>query len=274
MATALAAFYARIPVGHVEAGLRSHDIYRPWPEEYNRVSIDATADLLFAPTDTSAKNLRRESERSRTIAVTGNTGIDALLYVADRLDTSALQQVGIQLAANKKLLLVTGHRRESFGGGFERICDGLGRIAMRNDVEIVYPVHLNPQVKHIVHKKLSGRSNIHLIPPVNYVEMVALMKRAHIILTDSGGVQEEGPALGKPVLVMRDITERPEALATGVVSLIGTDPDLMVKEVTCLLDSGEYYASRAKAVFPYGNGNAAIKIADIIEEYVGRPRPS
>jgi UDP-N-acetylglucosamine 2-epimerase len=267
MASALAAFYARIPVGHVEAGLRSHDLNRPWPEEYNRLSVDAVAELCFAPTEVSAENLRRESPRSRTIAVTGNTGIDALLYMAERVDDSVLDSLEIKPDPSKRLVLVTGHRRESFGGGFDRICDGVARIAARVDVEVIYPVHLNPQVKTVVQERLSGRPNVHLIAPVDYVRMVALMKRADIILTDSGGIQEEGPALGKPVLVMREVTERPEALETGVVSLVGTDPELMTQEVFRLLDDPTYYASRARPVFPYGDGTAAQQIVDIVVEY-------
>lgn len=267
MAAALAAFYARIPVGHVEAGLRSHDIGRPFPEEYNRVSVDAVADFCFAPTPTSAENLRRESPRDRTIAVTGNTGIDALLYMASIVDETVLKTLEAVPAPDKKLVLVTGHRRESFGDGFDRICDGIARIAERDDVEVIYPVHLNPQVKDVVMKRLSGRSNVHLIAPLDYTRMVALMKRAEIILTDSGGIQEEGPALGKPVLVMREVTERPEALSTGVVSLVGTDSDLICREVFRLLDDPDYYAGRSRPVFPYGDGTAAEKIADIIETY-------
>lgn len=267
MAAALAAFYARIPVGHVEAGLRSHDINRPWPEEYNRISVDAVADFCFAPTPTSAENLRRESPRARSIVVTGNTGIDALLYMASIVDETVLERLEVVPSPDKKLVLVTGHRRESFGDGFDRICDGIARIAEREDVEIIYPVHMNPQVKAVVTKRLSGRSNVHLIAPVDYSSMVALMKRANMILTDSGGIQEEGPALGKPVLVMREVTERPEALSTGVVSLVGTDPDLICSEVFRLLDDPDYYAGRARPVFPYGDGTAAEKIADIVETY-------
>lgn len=272
MAAALAAFYARIPLGHVEAGLRSHDIARPWPEEFNRVAVDAMADLCFAPTETSAENLRRESPRKRLICVTGNTGIDALMFMASRVDETSLTKLGFCPSQDKKLVLVTGHRRESFGGGFERICDGLSRIAHRTDVEIVYPVHLNPQVHAVVSERLSGLSNVHLIPPVDYITMVALMKRADVILTDSGGIQEEGPALGKPVLVMREVTERPEALATGVVSLVGTDAEVIHKEVAALLDDPVHYASRARPVFPYGDGTAAKKIADIIEIFAAEER--
>lgn len=268
MAAGLAAFYARVPIGHVEAGLRSHDIARPWPEEFNRVAIDAVADFLFAPTETAAEHLRRESPRKRTIAVTGNTGIDALLFTAAGLTGEELASLPVQCDPARRLVLVTGHRRESFGGGFERICDGLSRIAARDDVQIIYPVHLNPRVRTVVMERLGGRDNVALIPPVNYREMVALMQRADVILTDSGGIQEEGPALGKPVLVMRDVTERPEAIATGVVSLVGTDPAVMAAEAFKLLDDAAYYAGRARAVFPYGDGAAAGRIAEIVESHV------
>lgn len=266
MATAMAAFYARIPIGHVEAGLRSHNLHHPWPEEFNRIVIDGVADLLFAPTELSAATLRRESERSRNIYVTGNTAIDALLYTARKLDGE--MGGGVDTGdPSKKLILVTGHRRESFGDGFERICEGLKQISLRPDVEIIYPVHLNPRVGDVVRARLSDCPNVHLVRPVGYSHMIALMRRASIILTDSGGVQEEGPALGKPVLVMRDVTERPEAVETGVVSLVGTDPTAMASEVSRLLDDENYYASRARAVFPFGDGTAALKIADIIEKY-------
>lgn len=260
MATAMAAFYARVPVGHVEAGLRSNDLQHPWPEEFNRVAIDGLADWLFAPTEKSAETLRRESVRERHIFVTGNTGIDALLFTAAQAREAPID-------GDRRLVLVTGHRRESFGDGFQRICDGLDRIADRDDVEIIYPVHLNPQVKDVVEARLSGRSNVKLIPPVGYAEMVALMNRATIILTDSGGIQEEGPALGKPVLVMRDVTERPEAVETGVVSLVGTDPDVIAREVFKLLDDPACYSARARKVFPFGDGTAAIQIADILETH-------
>lgn len=267
-AAALAAFYARVPVGHVEAGLRSHDTEQPFPEEYNRVAIDAVARLLFAPTELSAANLRSENPRERAIHVTGNTGIDALLHVAGRLRGDELAELGVSLAPERRLILVTGHRRESFGSGFEGICEALARLAARGDVDIVYPVHLNPQVQQPVQARLAGRPHLHLIPPVDYVRMVALMKRAHLILTDSGGVQEEGPALAKPVLVMREVTERPEALETGVTTLVGTDPDRIESEVARLLDDEAHYRSRARAVFPFGDGKAAERIADICAEFV------
>lgn len=269
MAAATAAFYARIPIGHVEAGLRSHDIAQPFPEEFNRVAIDAVADLLFAPTQRAAADLRRESRRERRILVTGNTGIDALLYTAARLNGAADGDLGFPHDPGRRLVLVTGHRRESFGGGFDRICDALARIAARDDVDIVYPVHLNPQVRGPVQARLADYANLHLIDPVDYRRMVALMKRAHLILTDSGGIQEEAPALGKPVLVMRSVTERPEAIETGVASLVGTDPDLIVRETARLLDEPDHYASRARAVFPYGDGRAAERIARACYEHMG-----
>lgn len=268
MAATLAAFYARIPVGHVEAGLRSHDVKQPFPEEFNRIAIDAVAELLFAPTERSAANLRRESARDCDILVTGNTGIDALLYMAGRLRGDELEGTDLQLDLQRRLVLVTGHRRENFGFGFEQICEALVRLAARDDVQIVYPVHLNPNVQAPVNARLSGFPNLHLIPPVDYVRMVALMQRAHLILTDSGGIQEEGPALGKPVLVMREVTERPEALETGVASLVGTDPHRIVREVDRLLDDEAHYRSRARTVFPFGDGSAADKIAARCAEFV------
>ena len=274
MAAAMGAFYNRVPVGHVEAGLRSHDIQRPWPEEFNRVSIDAVAELLWAPTEGAAQNLRSERPQNgsneRMIEVTGNTGIDALLHVARGLKGGELESLGLTLDPAKKLVLVTGHRRESFGDGFDRICDALAAIAARGDAEIVYPVHLNPQVKSVVEARLGATNAVHLIPPVDYVQMVALMQAAHLVLTDSGGIQEEAPALGKPVLVMRDVTERPEAVETGVASLVGTDPAIIIREVARLLDDQAYYTSRARAVFPYGDGTASAKIAASVAQFVRR----
>ena len=268
MAAALAAFYARVPVGHVEAGLRSHDIARPWPEEYNRIAIDAVSQLLWAPTEGAAANLRSERPGERNIEVTGNTGIDALLHVAKGLAGSELAALPVTLDPAKKLVLVTGHRRESFGDGFTRICDALAAVAARGDAQIVYPVHLNPQVKDLVQARLGDCTNVHLIPPVDYVQMVALMKAAHIVLTDSGGIQEEAPALGKPVLVMREVTERPEAVATGVASLVGTDAEAIVAAVDRLLSDPAHYTSRAHAVFPYGDGTASAKIAASVADFV------
>lgn len=269
MASALAAFYARVAVGHVEAGLRSFDLDRPWPEEFNRVAIDCFAQWMFAPTLSAAENLASEYGGARQVFVTGNTGIDALLAMARRLDTERelLSAVAARyrfLDASRRLVLVTGHRRESFGGGFQRICQALAELALRDDIQILYPVHLNPNVRTVVHQHLGSLKNLFLIEPVDYVEMVYLMKRAAILLTDSGGIQEEGPALGKPVLVMRDVTERPEALLTDVVRLVGTDVSRVVGEVSLLLDSGDEYRARSMAVFPYGDGTAAPQIVEIL----------
>lgn len=269
MAAAVAAFYARIRIGHVEAGLRSHDLTRPWPEEFNRVAIDSIADMLFAPTEMSAANLRAEYNRQARIFVTGNTGIDALLHVSQVLEQKTSVTVDCArkynfLDSSKRLILVTGHRRESFGDGFEGICEGLLALTERDDVEILYPVHLNPNVKLVVEKRLSGRKSIHLIDPVDYVDMVYLMKRAAILLTDSGGIQEEGPALGKPVLVMREVTERPEAVALGAVELVGTDPVRIRRSADVLLDDENEYLRRARPVFPYGDGSAAKQIVDAL----------
>jgi UDP-N-acetylglucosamine 2-epimerase (non-hydrolysing) len=268
MAAALAAFYARIPIGHVEAGLRSHDMARPYPEELNRVAIDAVADLLFAPTEGAAANLRRETPRERAIHVTGNTGIDALLHVAGGLRGDELDGLKLPLDAHRPLVLVTGHRRESFGNGFVGICEGLARIGGRGDVDLVYPVHLNPEVQRCVGERLAGLPNIHLIEPVDYVAMVALMRRARLILTDSGGIQEEAPALGRPVLVMREVTERPEAVACGTASLVGTDPARIESEAARLLDDDTYYAGRARPAFPFGDGRAAERIAAAIGDHL------
>lgn len=268
MAAGLAAFYARIPVGHVEAGLRSRNLDHPFPEEYNRRSIDAVARLLFAPTQGAADNLRAERADDQTIVVTGNTGIDALLYMAGKVSGAEIAATGVALPGDRRLILVTGHRRENFGDGLTQICEALARLAERPDVTMVYPVHLNPQVQGPVLARLSGYANLHLIAPVDYPTMVALMTRAHLILTDSGGIQEEAPALGKPVLVMRQVTERPEAVATGVASLVGTDPDRIVAEAEALLDDEAAYAARARRVFPFGDGTASIQIAAAIETYL------
>ncbi|WP_277949477.1 non-hydrolyzing UDP-N-acetylglucosamine 2-epimerase [Aurantiacibacter aquimixticola] len=271
MAAAQAAFYARVPVGHVEAGLRSHDIQRPWPEEFNRIAIDAVADLLWAPTKIAAENLRRErpvKQGGRQIEVTGNSGIDALLHVAGRLAGEGLDTLPISLDPARKLVLVTGHRRESFGDGFARICDALRALADRGDLQIVYPVHLNPQVKNVVEARLGDTDAIHLIPPVDYVQMVALMQAAHFVLTDSGGIQEEAPALGKPVLVMREVTERPEAVETGVAQIVGTDIDTILAAAARLLDEPKHYARCAQKVFPYGDGTASKKIAASISAFL------
>ncbi|MCM2681507.1 non-hydrolyzing UDP-N-acetylglucosamine 2-epimerase [Echinimonas agarilytica] len=262
----LAAFYHQIPVGHVEAGLRTGNIYSPWPEEGNRKLTGAITKYHFAPTDTAKQNLTRENVADPDITVTGNTVIDALLVVKQKIDEDKALNLELasrfkMLDSSKKMILVTGHRRESFGGGFERICKALQTLAQRDDVEIVYPVHLNPNVQEPVNRYLSGLSNVHLLEPQDYLPFVYLMNQSHIILTDSGGIQEEAPSLGKPVLVMRDTTERPEAVAAGTVALVGTDTDVIVNQTTALLDNEEIYNSMSFAHNPYGDGHACERIA-------------
>jgi len=264
-AAALAAFYRRIPVGHVEAGLRTGDIHRPYPEEMNRRLTDAIADLLFAPTASARANLLDEGVERRRIVVTGNTVIDALLHVVGRLRKDAAlrrrqEKRFRQLDNTKRLILVTGHRRENFGAGFERIAAALAKIAGRGDVEIVYPVHLNPNVAGPVRRILGDTRNVHLLQPLDYVPFVYLMERAHMVITDSGGIQEEAPSLGKPVLVMRDVTERPEAVDAGTVRLVGTDPRRIVGEAARLLDDAGAYRKMCRAHNPYGDGKASRRI--------------
>ncbi|MFV8981853.1 non-hydrolyzing UDP-N-acetylglucosamine 2-epimerase [Serratia fonticola] len=273
MATSLAAFYQRIPVGHVEAGLRTGNLYSPWPEEANRKLTGHLAMYHFSPTENSRQNLLCESLRDDHIFVTGNTVIDALLWVRDRIMhnpelRSSLDQRYPFLDANKKLILVTGHRRESFGGGFERICSALAEIALQHpDVQVVYPVHLNPNVSEPVNRILKGIDNIILIDPQDYLPFVYLMTRSYLILTDSGGIQEEAPSLGKPVLVMRDTTERPEAVDAGTVQLVGTDVAKIVDAVTRLLtDEGEYHAM-SRAHNPYGDGHACQRILEALKNH-------
>lgn len=264
-ATSLATFYQRIAIGHVEAGLRTGDIYSPWPEEANRKLTGALAHLHFAPTARSAANLKVENVDPATIHVTGNTVIDALLQIDGKLREDdnlrgRMQALFPFLTPDKRLLLVTGHRRENFGDGFERICKALAELANRPDLQIVYPVHLNPNVQEPVHRHLSGLHNVHLIEPQDYLPFVYLMQQSHLILTDSGGVQEEAPSLGKPVLVMRDTTERPEAVEAGTVSLVGTDDTRIVAAVAHLLDDANAYAQMAMAHNPYGDGKACERI--------------
>ncbi|MFT2791880.1 non-hydrolyzing UDP-N-acetylglucosamine 2-epimerase [Serratia sp. T13T92] len=273
MATSLAAFYQRIPVGHVEAGLRTGNLYSPWPEEANRKLTGHLAMYHFSPTENSRQNLLRESLRDDHIFVTGNTVIDALLWVRDRIMhnpelRTSLDQRYPFLDANKKLILVTGHRRESFGGGFERICSALAEIALQHpEVQVVYPVHLNPNVSEPVNRILKGIDNIILIDPQDYLPFVYLMTRSYLILTDSGGIQEEAPSLGKPVLVMRDTTERPEAVDAGTVQLVGTDVAKIVDAVTRLLtDEGEYHAM-SRAHNPYGDGHACQRILEALKNH-------
>lgn len=274
LTASLAAYYAQVPVGHVEAGLRTGNIYSPWPEEMNRKLTGGIADLHFAPTERSRDALLREGVASKDILVTGNTVIDALLEVADRIETD--QALAEELAARfpfldpeRRLVLVTGHRRESFGDGFRRICQALGDLAERDDVQIVYPVHLNPNVQGPVHETLSGRENVHLIEPQDYLPFVYLMTRAYLIITDSGGVQEEAPSLGKPVLVMRDNTERPEALEAGTVHLVGTDRDRIVDAANRLLDDDGAYEQMSRAHNPYGDGAACARIIQGVLKYHG-----
>ena len=269
-AASLAAFYARIPVGHVEAGLRTHNRHAPWPEEMNRTLTGALAELHFAPTETARAHLLREGIAEKTIHVTGNTVIDALLDVAQHIRSDGTLSASLAAAfpfldAQKKLLLVTGHRRENFGVGFERICKALKAIAARGDIEVLYPVHLNPNVQEPVHRLLGEQRNIHLIAPQDYLPFVYLMTRAHLILTDSGGVQEEAPSLGKPVLVMRDTTERPEAIAAGTAKLVGTDEGAILAAVNLLIEDADAYRAMAQAANPYGDGKAAARIVAILE---------
>ena len=271
MAASLAAFYQRIPVGHVEAGLRTGDLSSPWPEEGNRTLTGHLATYHFAPTETSRQNLLRENIADNRIAVTGNTVIDALFWVRDRvLSDETLRNELTQrypfLANGKKMILVTGHRRESFGRGFEQICHALAEIAANNpDVQIVYPVHLNPNVSEPVKRILGHVENVMLIEPQDYLPFVWLMNRAWLILTDSGGIQEEAPSLGKPVLVMRDMTERPEAVSAGTVCLVGTDSQRIVNEVTRLLQDESAYQAMSRAHNPYGDGQACHRILSALK---------
>lgn len=271
LAASLAAYYQRIPVGHVEAGLRTGNILSPWPEEVNRRVAGAITRLHFAPTERSRQNLLAESVPAEHIHVTGNTVIDALQEVAARIESDPVlagdlaQRLPFDTA--RRMILVTGHRRESFGGGFERICGALRRIAQRPEVDIVYPVHLNPNVKGPVKALLSDLPNVHLIEPQDYLPFVYLMHRSTLILTDSGGVQEEAPSLGKPVLVMRDTTERPEAVDAGTVRLVGTDEDLIVSSVDELLDNQAAYDAMSFAHNPYGDGLAAQRIIECVRAF-------
>lgn len=269
-AASLAAYYEQIKVGHVEAGLRTGNIYSPWPEEANRKLTGALASYHFAPTATSRQNLLDEGYDENHIYVTGNTVIDALLMVKHKIENH--RELSDNLAtcfpfldASRRMILVTGHRRESFGGGFERICEALSLIAKKYlDVQIVYPVHLNPNVQEPVNRLLSGLDNVYLIEPQEYLPFVYLMNRSYLILTDSGGIQEEAPSLGKPVLVMRDTTERPEAVEAGTVVLVGTDVDIICRKVEHLLENESTYTMMSKAHNPYGDGKACQRILDCL----------
>lgn len=276
-AAALAAFYQQIPVGHVEAGLRTHNIYSPWPEEMNRQLTGRLATYHFAPTPLSRQNLLSEGVQESHITVTGNTVIDALYMVVDKIKRDKvldaeleklLKQSGYdvnRLSAGKKLVLITGHRRENFGDGFISMCRAIKTLTEKYpEVDFVYPMHLNPNVRKPIHEvfgeDLSGLGNMFFIEPLEYLSFVYLMEKSTIVLTDSGGIQEEAPGLGKPVLVMRDTTERPEALEAGTVKLVGTDYDKIIKEVSALIEDWEYYERMSKAVNPYGDGKACARI--------------
>lgn len=278
-AAALAAFYAQIPVGHVEAGLRTHNIYSPWPEEMNRQITGRIAEYNFSPTPLSEKNLLEEKAHGK-VYVTGNTVIDALHMVVDKLKNDAsfakeqdsiLLQAGYDIARlnnGKKLVLITGHRRENFGDGFVRMVTAMKELSEKyTDVDFVYPMHLNPNVRKTIHEVFGeelARSNFFFIEPLQYLEFVHLMSKANIVLTDSGGIQEEAPGLGKPVLVMRDTTERPEALASGTVHLVGTDYNKILNEVSTLIEDSEAYSKMSQAVNPYGDGKACSRIVRIL----------
>lgn len=281
-AAALAAFYAQIPVGHVEAGLRTHNIYSPWPEEMNRQLTGRMATWHFAPTPLSRQNLLAENVAEAQITVTGNTVIDALYWVVDKIKNDAslsqqldaeLQRAGYdveRLSGGRKLVLITGHRRENFGDGFIHMCTAIKDLTQRYpQVDFVYPMHLNPNVRKPIHEvfgqDLSGLGNMFFIEPLEYLSFVHLMEKSHIVLTDSGGIQEEAPGLGKPVLVMRDTTERPEALTAGTVKLVGTDYDKIVSAVSTLLDDEAAYQAMSRAVNPYGDGKACGRIVETLK---------
>jgi UDP-N-acetylglucosamine 2-epimerase (non-hydrolysing) len=269
LAASLAAFYHKVSVCHIEAGLRTGNLYSPWPEEANRKLTGALTSIHFAPTETAQQALLKENVAADSIQVTGNTVIDALFWVRDQLLNDADKAAALAsrfpfIDDNKKLILVTGHRRESFGDGFERICRALARLAERPDVQVLYPVHLNPQVQEPVKRVLGGLDNVHLIEPQDYLPFVYLMTRSYLILTDSGGIQEEAPSLGKPVLVMRDTTERPEAISAGTVKLVGTDEQVIVQEALALLDDSAAYAAMSKAHNPYGDGKACQRVVDYL----------
>jgi UDP-N-acetylglucosamine 2-epimerase (non-hydrolysing) len=268
MVGALAAYYRKVPVGHVEAGLRSGDIYQPWPEEVNRRIVAPIADQHFAPTETAAEALRAENIYPATIHVTGNTVIDALHWTSERIATEPTLAGGLdpiaERFAGKRIILVTTHRRENFGGGMENIARAIARIAARDDVAVLFPMHPNPNVGGVMDAILGDRPNVARIDPLDYPHFIRALGMCHLALTDSGGVQEETPALGKPVLVMRDTTERPEGVAAGTAKLIGTDEDRIVHEVDRLLDDQTAYAAMAQAHNPFGDGHAAARIAQVV----------
>lgn len=275
--TALAAFYQQIDVAHIEAGLRTHNLYAPWPEEANRQITGRLTKWHFAPTPLARQNLLDENIPDPQICVTGNTVIDALYWVRDQIGQDAARDAhlhagiadkGFDFDPDRKLVLITAHRRENFGDGFQNICKALAGLAESNPTcDFVYPVHLNPNVQKPVHELLGDKPNIHLIVPLDYEPFIWLMNKSHIVLTDSGGIQEEAPGLGKPVLVMRDTTERPEALKAGTVKLVGTDRALIMHEIQTLLDNDAAYAEMSRAHNPYGDGQACQRIIDFLSEH-------
>ncbi len=274
LATAVAGFYAGVPVGHVEAGLRTHDVYAPFPEEFNRQVASKVTRWHFAPTQLSRDNLLAEGVPASSITVTGNTVIDALHWVLARIDADSARQAALTEALQVLLpfawqrqgfVLITGHRRENFGDGFVQICEALRELAIRfGDVHFVYPVHLNPKVQQPVRSLLAELPNVHLIAPLDYEPFVYLLKHSYMVLTDSGGIQEEAPSLGKPVLVMRDVTERPEAVQAGTVELVGADKSRIIAGVARLLEDRVHYQAMSRAHNPYGDGNACHKIIDVL----------
>lgn len=276
MAAALASFYEHIPVGHVEAGLRTNDLNAPWPEEGNRQLTARLTDFHFAPTQKSAENLIAENAKPEALIVTGNTVIDALYYMKRRLDSdeawrnqlhAGIQQAGYDIDPARKYVLITAHRRENFGSGFRDLCTAIKTLAQNfPDIDFVYPVHLNPNVREPVNKILAGQDNIVLIEPLDYARFVLMLCHCHIVLTDSGGIQEEAPSLGKPVLVMRTKTERPEAVEAGTVKLVGTDIEQIVSHVSALLKDGAVYETMSRAHNPYGDGAAAPRIVSFLKE--------
>ncbi|MCO7223817.1 non-hydrolyzing UDP-N-acetylglucosamine 2-epimerase [Pleionea sp. CnH1-48] len=268
-AASLAAFYQQVAVGHVEAGLRTGNIYSPWPEEANRKLTGAITQFHFAPTETAKENLLKENTNPEAISVTGNTVIDALLWVVNKIEadqelSAKMQQAFPFLDSDKRMVLVTGHRRENFGDGFLEICEGLKKLAQEEDVQVVYPVHLNPNVQKPVYDILGDSPDVHLIAPQDYLPFVYLMMKSHFIVTDSGGIQEEAPSLGKPVLVMRDTTERPEAVEAGTVHLVGANADNIYREAKALLNDNELFNKMAQAHNPYGDGKAVERILEIL----------
>lgn len=273
LSATLAAFYHKIDVGHIEAGLRTENIYSPWPEEVNRRLISSIARLHFAPTIASRENLIRENLSEEKIFITGNTVIDSLMIAAGMIDSNLelrdkLESNFSYLDSAKRLILVTGHRRENLGNGFISICEALRTLALRNDVQIIYPVHLNPGVRDAIERILSGHQNIFLVEPQDYLQFIYLMKISYVILTDSGGIQEEAPSLKKPVLILRNETERPEVISSGAAKLVGTDALKIVSEVERLLVSSKYYDQMANAGNPCGSGASSQNIANIISSYL------